>query len=213
MERIEITRLGARGDGVGQGARGEVFAPRTLPGEGVRGEVVEGRMASPKIDTPSAHRVRPICPHYARCGGCAVQHADDGFVADWKQEVVVRALAAHGIAAPFHPTATSPPARRRRAVYALKRTKSGAQIGFHGRADATVVDTPDCAVLHPDLLVVRPALAEVAALGGSRKGEVKAAVTVTEGGVDVDVREAKPLAPAQINEAVGILHRHALARQ
>ncbi|MEL7275067.1 MAG: class I SAM-dependent RNA methyltransferase [Pseudomonadota bacterium] len=212
MEQIEITRLGARGDGIGTGPDGDVFAARTLPGELVHGEIVDGRMGAPKIDRPSGMRVKPVCPHYSRCGGCVVQHASDGFVADWKREIVARALGAHGIEASLRTVATSAPGSRRRAVYGLKRTKSGVQIGFHGRADATIVDAPDCAVLHPDLLSVRGALAELALLGASRKGEVKAGVTVTEGGVDVDIREAKPLEPARITEAVAVVHGHRLAR-
>ncbi len=94
---ITITRLGHHGDGI---AQGPIFAARTLPGEVISGEVRDGRIASPKILTPSPDRVAPPCRHYKSCGGCALQHASDAFVAGWKQQVVSTALAAQGIEAP-----------------------------------------------------------------------------------------------------------------
>ncbi|MBT8476120.1 MAG: class I SAM-dependent RNA methyltransferase, partial [Alphaproteobacteria bacterium] len=92
-----ITRLGHLGEGI---AEGPIYIPRALPGEVVEGEVDSGRIAAPRILTPSPDRVRAPCPHYKGCGGCALMHASDSFVADWKTDVVRRALTAQGIDAP-----------------------------------------------------------------------------------------------------------------
>ncbi|MEO1680654.1 MAG: class I SAM-dependent RNA methyltransferase [Pseudomonadota bacterium] len=195
---LTIARLGHRGDGV---ADGPIFVQRTLPGEIVTGTREGDRLAQPKILAPSADRVRAPCPHYASCGGCALQHATDTFVSDWKREVVVRALAARGLKAPFRPVLTSPPRSRRRATFALRRTKAGALVGFHGRASDNVVDAPVCHLVEPTLVAARPALVDLVQIGGSRKATLSARVTAVIGGLDVAVTGGKPLDPSQQTEA------------
>lgn len=188
--KLTIERLGHRGDGI---APGPVFVPLVLPGEEVEGDVEAGKMAQPRILRPSSDRVRPPCPHVKSCGGCALQHASDAFVASWKVGVVETALTAQGLKAEMRSILTSPAHSRRRATLAGKRTKKGALVGFHARASDTVVPIPNCTLLHPGLMAVIPALEEMTVLGGSRKGEVSFALTLSEAGVDVDVTGAKPM--------------------
>ncbi len=190
MQSYRIERLGHQGDGV---AEGPVFAPRTLPGEVVTGQLTDTRLSDIRIDMPSSHRVQAPCRHYKSCGGCQLQHADDGFVADWKGGVVAQALAAQGLQAPMRAIQTSPPASRRRASFAVKRTKKGALVGFHGRASDTIVDVPDCHLVRPSLLQARAGFADLARLGGSRKGALSVTVTDSLEGLDVAVAGGKPL--------------------
>lgn len=211
--RLVIERLGHLGDGIGaDGAGRPVFAALTLPGEVVEGDVVADRMAQPKIVTPVAARVRPVCAHFKACGGCALQHASDAFVAEWKQQVVRVALAAQGLEAPMRPILTSPPGTRRRAALSGRRTKKGVILGFHGRASDTVVEVPGCRLLHPDLMALLPALGEIVQIGASRKGEVTLTVTRAEGGADVAVSGAKPLDAALRLDLAGLVERAGLAR-
>lgn len=207
--RLTVERLGHLGDGI---APGPVFVPMTLPGEVVEGDVVDGRMAEPKIVTPSPDRVRPVCPHYRACGGCSLMHASDGFVAGWKADVVRTALAAQGLDAPFRPVVTSPPQSRRRATLSGRRTKKGALVGFHGRASGTIVEIPGCQLLHPALMAALPLLAEVTTLGASRKGEVALTATVSEGGLDLSVSDGKPLDQSLFSTLAGLAERTGLAR-
>lgn len=206
---LTIERLGHRGDGI---APGPVFVPLTLPGEVVEGDVSGDRIAAPRIVTPSADRVKAPCRHFRQCGGCALQHASDGFVAAWKADVVRTALAAQGLEAPLRGVATSPPASRRRAVLSARRTKSGALIGFHARASDTLVDTPDCLLLSPRIMALRPALDRLLALGGSRKAELSVTVTETETGADVRVTGGKPADAAMRAELAAIGADAGLAR-
>lgn len=209
MTEHRILRLGYQGDGI---AEGPVFAPRTLPGEVVEGEKVGDRIAAPRIVTPSADRVAAPCQHYKVCGGCALQHASDSFVAEWRQDVVRRALAAQGIDAPIRAMHTSPPRSRRRATFSVKRTKSGAMVGFHAPSSDILVDTPECLLVHPAILAARPALEELAGVGASRKAEVKAAVTDSAAGLDVAITGGKPLYGPLRVELGGVAQRHGLAR-
>jgi 23S rRNA (uracil1939-C5)-methyltransferase len=206
---VTIERLGHLGDGV---AAGPVFVPLTLPSEVVEGEVIGGRIAKPSIVTPSPDRVRAPCPHFATCGGCTLQHASDGFLAAWKTDVVRTALAAQGLSAPFRPTHVSPPATRRRATLAGRRTKKGALVGFHAKASDVIVAIPACILLHPDLVGQIPALERMVIAGASRKAEVAFALTRSDAGVDVAASGGKEMSAALLSELVTISNDHDLAR-
>lgn len=206
---LTIERLGHHGDGI---AAGPVFVPRTLPGEVVEGTVEAGRLAQPKILTPSPDRVAAPCPHYRTCGACALQHASDAFVARWKAGVVRAALAAQGLEAPIHGIATSPPRSRRRAVLHGRRLKGGPVVGFHGRAPDSLVAVPGCLVLTPAIMAGMPALEALTSLAASRRTTVDLAVTDTDSGLDVAVSGAHPLDPGRRVAAAGIAGQHDLAR-
>ena len=210
--RLTIARLGHLGDGVAEGPGGAVFVPRALPGEVVEGEVAAGRMETPVIVTPSTKRVRPPCPHYRACGGCALQHASDAFVAGWKAEVVRQALAGQGLAAPIRAVHTSPAASRRRATLAGRRTKSGALVGFHGRASGVLVEVPGCLVLAPELLAALPALHAAVLAGASRKGEMAFTLSLTDAGVDVAATGGKAPDAALLQSLATLAEAHDLAR-
>jgi len=192
MIEVTIDRLGHQGDGIAAGPDGAVYAARCLPGERVAGDLVGDRIAAPRVLDPSPDRVDPPCPHYAACGGCALLHATDGFVAGWKRDVVVRALAAQGLDAPIRGIATSPARSRRRAALSGRRTRTGAVVGFHGRASDTLTPVPGCVVLTPAIVAGLPLLAEITALGASRKGELTLTVTDAPAGLDVAVTGGPP---------------------
>ncbi len=185
---LTIQRLGHRGDGV---ADGPTYVPRSLPGEVVTGDVVGDRLAEPKIVTPSVDRVAAPCAQFRRCGGCALQHASDAFVANWKAGVVRDVLARAGLAAKIAGVETSPPGSRRRAALAGRKTKKGAQVGFQMRGSDQIVPIPDCRVLHPDLVAVLPALERLTRLAAPRGAEVTLHVTQSPAGVDLAVDGAR----------------------
>ena len=185
-----IERLGHQGDGI---AAGPVFAPMTLPGEQVTGTLNGQRLTDIRIEVPSDRRVAPPCRHFKACGGCQLQHADDEFVATFKEGVVRAAIAAHGLETAFLPTVTSPAQARRRATLSARRTKKAAMAGFHGRASDVIVEIPDCRLLHPDLMHAVPVAEALALHTASRKGGLDVAVCLSQGGLDVHVMGGKPL--------------------
>lgn len=212
VERMRIERLGAAGDGVGRVAGEEVFAPFTVPGELVEGEIAGGRMPRPRILEPAPDRARAPCPQFGQCGGCATMHIREGWLAEWKRARVAEALARVGLAPELPPVLTSPPGSRRRAVLAGRRTRKGVIVGFHGRASETIVPLAGCRVLRPEILAAVPAFEALTALGASRRGTLKIAVTASEAGLDVDVSGARPLAGDDLVQAVQIAERWDLAR-
>lgn len=209
MTQHHITHLGLYGDGI---AEGPVFAPMTLPGEVVTGQLDGTALREVRIVTPSDMRVSPPCRHFKSCGGCQLQHAADPFVAAWKTDIIAQALAAQGLDTEIRPIVTSPAQSRRRASFAARRTKKGAMSGFHGRASDTVIEIPDCQLLEPDLLAARAIAEALAVAGGSRKGALAVTVTTSLSGLDVQASGGKPLdGPLRIALAA-VCEAHGFAR-
>lgn len=200
-EPIEIAKLNLGGDGVGSG---DQIVPRSLPGEQVS--------ETGAILRPSVERVSPPCRHFKSCGGCALQHANDAFVASWKASVIRAGLAARGLECEIAPISTSPPKSRRRALLHGRRTKKGVLLGFHGKASGVLVEVPDCHLLDPEIISGFEALEALVRVAASRKGEVGLMVSCTRNGLDVDLRDAKPLDPAVLSDLVQLTHRFGLAR-
>ncbi len=193
MQTATITALGHLGDGVADTPGGPVHVPFALPGEVVRGIIADGRMDGAEVIEPSPDRVAPPCPQFGVCGGCTVQHGSDAFVARWKADLVVRALAARGLGAEIAGVETSPPLSRRRAVLAARRTRDGVAVGFHARGSDRIVAIDGCRVLHPRLADARAVIGTLAARGGLLPGVLRAQVTLTDTGLDIDVTGGRPL--------------------
>ncbi|MBU2960640.1 RsmD family RNA methyltransferase [Citreicella sp. C3M06] len=209
MEQVTIERLGHQGDGI---APGPVFVPGALPGEVVEGVIRGDRMAEPRIVTPVEQRVKAPCRYAKSCGGCQLQHARDDFAAEWKVGVVRQALAAHALDTAFRPIAISPPQSRRRASFSAKRTKKGAQAGFHMKGSDIIVSVPDCLLVQPELTGALPLVEALAVLGAARKGELSVMVTTSLHGLDVRVSGGKPLDPTEEMQLAELARRHGCAR-
>jgi 23S rRNA (uracil1939-C5)-methyltransferase len=212
MNKLTIRQLGNQGDGIADGPEGEVFVHFALPNELVEGEISSGRMASPRILIPSDQRIKAPCPHFKTCGGCAMQHASDDLVSEWKSRIVSHALATHGLSVPLHEIATSSANSRRRATLTGRRTKKGAMVGFHGRASDTIVAIPSCTLLHPDILAAIPVFETLTRLGASRSAPVAIAVTRSDAGLDVGVSGAKLADGPLLVELGSLCEQNKLAR-
>jgi 23S rRNA (uracil1939-C5)-methyltransferase len=107
---VEIARLGAQGDGVADGPEGPIFVPFTLPGELVRiavePETDRGDLL--EVLTPSPDRIEPVCPHFGVCGGCALQHMEEGAYLRWKRDQAIAALRSRGLDAEIEPVRPVP---------------------------------------------------------------------------------------------------------
>lgn len=159
---VRVARIGADGDGIGQGPDGiTYYVPLTLPGE--LAEAVPGRArgegreaALGRVLDPSGDRVDPPCPHFGACGGCVLQHWADGAYEAWKQGLLAAALRRAGWPdAPLAPVARTPPLSRRRMDLALLRDRRGrVSVGLHRLRSGEVVDLATCLVLDPELVAL-----------------------------------------------------------
>ena len=192
----------------GMGRAGDALIPRTLPGEEVD-LLPDGTV---RIVTPSPLRVAPPCRHYRQCGGCAMQHASDDFVAEWKAGIVARALAGQGLQAAVTGVLTSAPRSRRRARLSARRTKGGALVGFHARASDQIVATPDCQLLEPALQSLFPALEALTILAASRTAKIALTITASVNGPDVQVHGGRALTPDLRRDLAQWAHGAGVAR-
>lgn len=194
--------------GLGRASDGRSLLPRVLPGE----DIDVAQDGTVRIVTPSSDRVTPPCRHFKTCGGCAMQHASDEFVAGWKQAIVEKAVHAQGLAPEFRPIMTSPARSRRRAKFSGRRTKKGAMVGFHAKGSDVLVAVPGCQLVTADLVETLPALEILTVLACSRKGEIDLTVTQTAFGADVLVTTDKELTPQLRVELAGFAQQHRLSR-
>ncbi|MEO0057997.1 MAG: hypothetical protein RIT17_1470 [Pseudomonadota bacterium] len=168
-----IIRLAAKGDGVTASGR---HVTGGVPGDAVDadGNLVHG-----------PHHIAPACRHFATCGGCQLQQADDAVLADFVHDRVVNAAKGQGLepaeVLPVH--LSSPHTRRRAGLHGL-RTARGAVLGYREGGSHRVVDLAECPVLHPALAsLIAPLRAFTAAHGP--KAMVGIDLSLADQGIDV----------------------------
>lgn len=189
-EVVVIEAIGHRGDGIATTHRGQLYVPFALPGERVaverrshhktdRAEIVE-------IVLPSPERVPPICRHFGRCGGCALQMLPLDATRKLKREFVATALSHHGLGPHIDETVGVPAAGRRRAVFTTLRAGSRLLLGYHERLSHNVVDIEECPVLAAPLQARLADIRAVAELLVRGKKPARLTALLTRAGLDLD---------------------------
>jgi 23S rRNA (uracil1939-C5)-methyltransferase len=201
-ETIEVTveKLGAQGDGIAEWQGEPVFLPFTVPGDRVRAEtgarrgsghecrVVERIEAGPR-------RATPICRHFGRCGGCALQHLVPEDYQAIKLDALTAAMRRVGIdPAIVAPLRTVSPTRRRvRLGLARPRDpRAPAVVGFRERFRHTLVDLSECHVLEPALLALIDPLRQIAPELMPPGALAEAMLTRCDAGVDLLIESDAP---------------------
>jgi 23S rRNA (uracil1939-C5)-methyltransferase len=219
IERLDIARIGRRGDGIADSPAGPLYVPYTLPGESAEVDPWPGhpdRRHLLKIEVASRARIAAICPHFGTCGGCALQHWAPAPYRDWKRSLVVEALAESGFAAAdalVDPLIDAHGEGRRRAVFhAWRRGHDVLEVGFAALRAHQLVAIDHCPVLAPSLAgAIEAAWAIAEALAAERK-PLDIQATATEAGLDIDVRGSGPLSPSRMTALARLAQTHALAR-
>jgi len=215
-ERLVISHLGHRGDGVVDTAAEPVYVPYTLPGETVTVELVPkhpDRRHLVRVESPSPDRIAPICPHFGICGGCAVQHWVWERYRTWKRELVVTALAQAGFAAEVDDLVDAHGEGRRRAVFHARRgTRDILEVGFATLRSHDVVGIDRCPVLGPGMVGAIEAAWAIAEVLKPMRKPLDIHATATDAGLDVDVRGSGPLTAAHGLALARLAETHRLAR-
>ncbi|MGE0060924.1 MAG: class I SAM-dependent RNA methyltransferase [Xanthobacteraceae bacterium] len=215
-ERLVISRLGQRGDGIADTSDGPSFVPYALPGETVTVEPVAGhpdRRHLLAVDTASPERVVPVCKHFGICGGCALQHwALDRQLA-WKRDLVIEALRSTGLDAPVAETLDAHGEGRRRAtLHARRGAHDILEVGFAAPRAHHVVAIDECPILAPGLNGIINAAWAIAEVIAPARKPLDIQATTTENGLDIDVRGSGPLDMARRTALAAIANKHRLAR-
>jgi len=183
---VEITSIGARGDGVATVDGAQIFVPLTAPGDVARIAYGGARGVITELLRPGPHRAEPACPHYGTCGGCAMQHVDEAFYRDWKQRLVIDVLVREGYDAGLvAPAIFCASATRRRATFAVVKPRGRPIMGYHARASKTVVAISACPVLEPLLDEAVPALRAIAEATPADWRQFDLHAVLTDAGLDV----------------------------
>jgi 23S rRNA (uracil1939-C5)-methyltransferase len=219
IERVQIARVGRRGDGIAETPAGPLYVPYTLPGETAEVDAWPGhpdRRHLLKIEVASPQRIAAVCPHFGTCGGCALQHWAPTPYRDWKRALVIEALAQSGFDGAgelVDPLIDAHGEGRRRAVFhAWRRAGDVLEVGFAALRAHHVVAIDHCPVLAPSLKgAIEAAWAIAEALAAERK-PLDIQVTATEAGLDIDVRGSGPLTSTRMTQLARIADTHRLAR-
>jgi len=215
-EHLTIDHVGHFGDGVALFGGANVYVPYTLGGEIVEVEAVPGhpdRRRLLKVERASPERIAPFCPHFAICGGCAIQHWESEHYRAWKRGLVVETLAQAGLDCEVHPLIDAHGLGRRRiTLHARMGTHEVLKVGFAAAGSHDIIPVDRCPILDPGLdgaLDAAWALAEPLISTGK---PLDIQITATDDGLDIDVRGSGPLPTKLITTLSRIAEQHRLAR-
>lgn len=187
---VDIGRLGYGGDGLAETDEGPVYVPFTLPGETVEIKRNDGRGSLHRVVAASRDRVAPICRHFSKCGGCALQHMERGAYLAWKRQTVVDRLAQRGIAADVEAVVPISARSRRRAVFAAVKTAKGVVFGFHQKGSRHIVAIGECPVLVPAIVDKLGVVADMAGETLEAGRPARIAVLAADNGLDIAIQNA-----------------------
>ncbi|EPR07996.1 23S rRNA (uracil(1939)-C(5))-methyltransferase RlmD [Ruminiclostridium papyrosolvens] len=156
--KIDITGLTHEGQGVGKIEGFVVFVDGVLPGENVDVKIVKqtksyavGRLV--KINKSSEDRVKPFCPVYDKCGGCAVQHMTYQAQLDFKKDTVLQNIRRIGGLQDVTVNNTigmeNPYKYRNKVQYPVGSNNGEIRIGFYESRSHNIIDSNLCEI-QPD---------------------------------------------------------------
>ena len=210
--RLTIDRLGAQGDGVANTEQGPVFVPFALPGEVVTVARERDRATLMAVLEKSPQRIEPACRHFGECGGCAMQHLEDGAYRAWKRDKVVQALKAAHIDCEVDELVPCEPHTRRRVTLSARRTEAGLLLGFNRHMSSQIVDLDECPMALPQIVGALDMLRELARLICATQKPFHIGVTATGSGLDVAAGGSGRMSDPQRRAAADFTIRHGLAR-
>ncbi|WP_454882741.1 class I SAM-dependent RNA methyltransferase [Sphingomonas oryzagri] len=200
MTDTTIIRLAARGDGMTADGRA---VPLAAPGDTLLpdGSILPG----PRHQTPP-------CRHFPTCGGCTLQHVDDGAYADYLVDRIAGALGQQGLTAEIGRPHLSPPRTRRRASLRAERIGRKILLGFNEGQSRKIIDLAECWILLPDLFaLLAPLRGLLSKLLADKRG-CGVELALTDQGIDLLLTGIDPEGLAAIVAINDFAQAHSLAR-
>lgn len=146
-----VDTLGIHGEGIAHVEGKTVFIRGALPGERVRAGIVfsrptfcDARLIS--VLSPSPDRIKPDCPVFGRCGGCALRHMSYEAELTYKRERVketFRKVAGLDVE-PENTVRSSRVGCRNKFSLPVRGGNGKTVIGFFAAGSHRVVETSDC---------------------------------------------------------------------
>lgn len=218
-ETVEISALGAGGDGIAKTKDGPVFVPFTCPGDTVKIAREKNRGTVMALVTPSVSRQTPACRHFGpdgengTCGGCSLQHVNDAQYRAFKLDLVVTALRAKGIEVDIDPLVICRPGERRRAVFAARRTEKGLLLGFNQASSHHIVAISECPVIHASIVERLEDIRKIGLAIAADSSAFRINVLETLTGLDIAVDGLKTLPEKNRQRAIeAVLSMKGIAR-
>lgn len=157
--RLKIESFSHEGRGVAHVDGKTVFVDGALPGEEVLVRLVRSHRryddaCTVEVFEPSPDRVVPLCPWFADCGGCALQHMAPERQIELKQTYLLENLTRLGSVKPAHvlPPVTGPVWNyRHKARLGVRNVvkKGRVLVGFREKFSGYLTVMDSCPILHP----------------------------------------------------------------
>ncbi len=211
-ERVRITELGRKADGVAELNGARIHVPLTLPHEEVEVSGSGSHRLLQTIHKPSPNRIEPICPHFGVCGGCQTQHISNSSYMEWKFNLLREALTRSGIELMPEPIVQFDTASRRRVVFNAKWAGGKLLFGFSGRRSHTIVPIDSCSVLSSNITAKLDDLRQLAQVLGNPKKPYRISVLSTQTGLDVSFYDVGNIKETQRSRAIEAALKFDIAR-
>ena len=150
---VLLTSIAYGGAAVGRVGNLVFFVEGGIPGESVIAEVTEVKKGYinavvRKVNKDNSNRVKPLCGHFGKCGGCQWQHIDYSLQLKLKTQIIIEQLGR--IAGlkniKINETLSSPRPWRYRYSARLRQEKN-CVLGFRERRSHKVVKIKECPIL------------------------------------------------------------------
>jgi 23S rRNA (uracil1939-C5)-methyltransferase len=184
---LEITELGAQGDGIATGPDGPIYVPRTVAGDKGVAQVVGNRAESFELATAGTDRRGAPCPHFDECGSCALQHLSQEAYRAHKILALEKTFRTAGLALPPISEFWGKEGSRRRATLKARGRGKGALLGYQKAGSHQLTSINTCLVLTKGLEAALPNVRQLASSILEPGEEASFALTEYENGIDISV--------------------------
>ena len=202
--QIRISDLSHDGRGVARREDGKaVFVAGALPGELVMAEPTARSRRFDEARTlevleASPDRVLPRCPHFGTCGGCVLQHLDEGRQILAKQSVLMENLERIGKVRPdqvLAPLTAGSWGYRRKGRFSVRRVnkKDRTLVGFREQDPRFVADLRQCHTTIPEIGMKIEALSALVDGLQAREGIPQIEFIAGDDAIALTVRHLAPL--------------------